>query len=334
MAKPATKPEPAAEQVFDVAISFLVADEKVASAIKSKLSGLSVFFYPHNQEELIGTNGLESMRAPFLSARVNVVLYRQRYGRTPWTGVELAAIQDSCLNTGYRSLLFVQLDKKDPKPDWLPSTHIRCVLGDFTVDQLVGAIKNKVQELGGVIHRPDAMSEAQRVMREAEYLADRDAMMRDRAWIESTVHRSLRETFQKVEQLLAQANQDHGFQITCRANGYQSCVMRSKFVSLGCYWYQPIWNNVGSDSHHGDCYLRIVEVSGALLLPGENAFVMHEPHVLKEHRIKVGVNENRELVWLDGEEQIEPERLAGHIVMILMNLISRANQGKVEKPRR
>ena len=73
---------------------------------------------------------------------------------------------------------------------------------------------------------------------------------------------------------------------------------------------------------------------GPLLLPGENAFVMHEPHVLKEHRIKVGVNENRELVWLDGEEQIEPERLAGHIVMILMNLISRANQGKVEKPRR
>ena len=37
MAKPAKKPEPAAEQVFDVAISFLVADEKVASTIKSKL---------------------------------------------------------------------------------------------------------------------------------------------------------------------------------------------------------------------------------------------------------------------------------------------------------
>ncbi len=147
MAQPAKKSEPAVEQVFDVAISFLVADEKTASAIKSKLSDLNVFFYPHNQEELIGTNGLESMRAPFLSARVNVVLYRERCGKTPWTGVELAAIQDSCLKTAYRSLLFVQLDKRDSKPDWLPDTHIRCVLGDFTVDQLVGAIKNKVQEL-------------------------------------------------------------------------------------------------------------------------------------------------------------------------------------------
>lgn len=54
--------------------------------------------------------------------------------------------------------------------------------------------------------------------------------------------------------------------------------------------------------------------------------------VLKEHRIKVGVNENRELVWFAGEEQIEPERLADLIVMILMDLISRANQGKVERP--
>jgi len=45
------------------------------------------------------------------------------------------------------------------------------------------------------------------------------------------------------------------------------------------------------------------------------------------------VTENRELVWLDGkEQQIEPERLADHIVMILLDLISRANQGKVERP--
>jgi hypothetical protein len=243
----------------------------------------------------------------------------------------LAAIQDSCLKTANRSLLCVQLDKNDPMPDWLPTTHIRCVLGDFTIDQLVGAIKSKVQELGGVIQRPDAMSEAKRVGRQAEYLADRDSMMRDRAWIEGTVHRSLSETFQKVEQLVAQINKDHGFQIDCRANGYRSCVMRSGFVSLGCGWHQPFRNIVGNDPH-GDCYLRIAEVSGPLQLPGENAWIIHEPRVLKEHRIKVGVNENRELVWLDGEEQIEPERLADHVVMTLMNLISRANEGKVQPP--
>jgi hypothetical protein len=59
---------------------------------------------------------------------------------------------------------------------------------------------------------------------------------------------------------------------------------------------------------------------------------MHKPRVLREHKIRVGVNDNLELVWLDGHEQIEPDRLADHIVMILMDLISRANKGKVDPP--
>jgi hypothetical protein len=109
--------------------------------------------------------------------------------------------------------------------------------------------------------------------------------------------------------------------------------MRSGFVSLGCGWYQPIANYVGDNDRYGDCYLRVAEVSGALLLPGENAMVMCEPRVLKEHRIKVGVTENRELVWLDGKkQQIKAECLADHVVMILMALISRANQGKIDRP--
>lgn len=317
MTKSAEKLEQAAEHVFDVAISFLVADQRIASTIKSKLAGLDVFFYPHNQEELIGTNGLESMQAPFRSARVNVVLYRTRYGETPWTAVEQAAIQGNCLKTAYRSLLFVQINKNDPLPVWLPDTHIRCVLADFTIEQLVGAIKHKVQERGGVIHRPDAMGEAERVKREAEYLTDRVAMMRDRAWIENTVHCSIREAFQKVEALVAQTNKAHDFQIACRSRGHHACVMRSGFVSLGCYWVQPVLYNVSDE--HGDCQLRIAAFAGCLLLPGETALVLSKPCLLEEHQIKVDVNENRQLVWLNGNEQIEPERLADHIVIIHSN---------------
>jgi hypothetical protein len=72
---------------YDVAISFLAKDESIAAAIEAALVGLKVFFFPHQQEELIGTNGLESMRDPFLKARVLVVLYRTPWGETPWTGV-------------------------------------------------------------------------------------------------------------------------------------------------------------------------------------------------------------------------------------------------------
>ena len=53
---------------YGVAISFLAADEKIAEALYSQLPGLNVFFFPRKQEELIGTDGLESMRQPFIDA--------------------------------------------------------------------------------------------------------------------------------------------------------------------------------------------------------------------------------------------------------------------------
>lgn len=332
MPKTATQAKPVDAPVYGVALSFLVADEKTASMIKSRLSGLDVFFYPHNQEELIGSNGLESMRAPFLSARVNVVLYRERYGKTPWTGVELAAIQDSCLKTGFKSLLFVQMDKRDSKPDWLPDTHIRCVLGDFTVEQLIGAIKNKVQERGGTIQRPDALTEAKRVKAEADYHRDRESLMRDRQWIESAIHKSLVMTFKRVGELVAQVNKEHGFEIIVGSAGYQSCVIRVGYVSLVVGWQQPIFNSVLSDEH-GECHLRVVEFSGAVPIPGRQELVWQKPTPLKERKFKPEVSETRELVWIEGKDaQVVPSELADRIVMILLDLIGRMNAGKVPRP--
>ena len=75
---------------YDVAISFHSKDEPTAAALHEHLSeGLEVFFYPRSQEDLAGTNGLESMKEPFAdNSRVNVVLFREPWGQTPWTGVE------------------------------------------------------------------------------------------------------------------------------------------------------------------------------------------------------------------------------------------------------
>jgi hypothetical protein len=63
---------------FDVAISLLSKDEPIAAALYQRLSeGFNVFFYPRNQEELAGSDGLESTREPFFSdSRVMLVLYR------------------------------------------------------------------------------------------------------------------------------------------------------------------------------------------------------------------------------------------------------------------
>jgi hypothetical protein len=71
MAKKAIpKVEPVEEPLNEVAISFLAADVKTASAIAAGLGGLDVFFFPDRQEDLAGTDGFETMREPFLRSRV------------------------------------------------------------------------------------------------------------------------------------------------------------------------------------------------------------------------------------------------------------------------
>src|SRR5215469_4940287 len=136
---------------YDVAISFLSKDEPTASAIYQKLTeGLSVFFFPRNQEELAGTDGLESMRKPFFDdSRVMVVLYQEPWGKTPWTRVEETAIKEACLQHGWERLFFMVLNQKDKIPVWLPTNHVRFNYADYGLEQAVGAIKARVQENGG-----------------------------------------------------------------------------------------------------------------------------------------------------------------------------------------
>jgi hypothetical protein len=150
------------EPRYDVAISFLSQDEPLALKLHGQLSeNLSVFVYSKKQEELAGTDGLESFRLAFLSqSRLVVVLYRDGWGKTKWTAVEDLAIRDRLFEGGWESLLFVTMDSKYPV--WLPKTHVRLDYSKFARD-LVGAIKLRVQELGGTFKVVTAIDKAERM---------------------------------------------------------------------------------------------------------------------------------------------------------------------------
>jgi hypothetical protein len=137
--------------LYDVAISFLYEDLALAQTLNDELSkDLTVFFFPGRQDELAGTDGLESMRAPFRSqSRLNLVLYRPKWGKTRWSGVEEVAVKESCLDTSYKSIFFFVIEPAQEIPKWLPDTHVRFNCKDFTLEQAVGAIKSRVQERGG-----------------------------------------------------------------------------------------------------------------------------------------------------------------------------------------
>ena len=107
-------------------MSWRIGLRPVSMALYDKLiNGLEVFFFPGAQEVLAGTDGLESMRAPFRhQSRLNVVLYRPKWGNTSWTAAEELAIKESCLDNSFRNIFVYVIENTGVLPKWLPDTHV------------------------------------------------------------------------------------------------------------------------------------------------------------------------------------------------------------------
>jgi len=169
------------ETKYDVAISFLHRDETLALAIDARLrEQFNVFVYSKRQEELVGTNGLESFREAFLTeSRLAVVLYREGWGTTPFTRVEQQAITDRFLTDGWDFLLFVMLNDSDQPPKWLPKSEIRLSFQQYGLDQLLGAIKVRAQKLGSLVRSETTVDRAKRFEAESRARADREDLLRN-----------------------------------------------------------------------------------------------------------------------------------------------------------
>ncbi len=151
---------PDAPPEYDVAISFLAADEPLALRVAEDLAPLNVFVYSKKQEELAGRDGVEAFREVFRSrARLALVLFRARWGETPWTRVEETAIRDRCLGDGWEHLMFVHLERA-PKPKWVPDSKLYLDHQTFGIRDLIGATKARCAELGAELRPPSAAARA------------------------------------------------------------------------------------------------------------------------------------------------------------------------------
>lgn len=315
---------------FDVAISFLYQDLNLAKSLYDELSkGLEVFFFPRNQEDLAGTDGLESMREPFRNeSRLNVILYRPRWGKTPWTAVEETAIKESCLDTGYKSLFFFAIEPTHDLPKWLPDTHVRFNYADFSLEQAVGAIKARAQERGGHF-KPLTPT------RKAELLQAEEQFRQDRAYLLS----SEKAIFQEVEALFAvvvkecdEVNAEGHFAIENRVHVRyrdvdQSCTIGQDHVSMTVIWHQPY---AGSLQH---ALLVIREFDQQLILP-PNHIHFRRPEILKEMRYLPEISRARQYGWRlerGSEAFIAGKDLANQVVMQLLDLIERDRTGKIRR---
>jgi hypothetical protein len=314
-----------AELKYDVAISFLSQDAQLAATLAARLAdSFQVFFFPRQQEDLAGTDGLESLRAPFLSeSRLAVVLYRDGWGETPWTGVEAVALKDRCLADQFRSVLFVVLDKAAKMPPWLPHTHIWLSYPEYGLEQAIGAIKARVQEQGGSFKPPTASSRAQLVRREQEYLNDKQHLFGDQRWIMETVHKARSAIFAEIERLVRQITAETGMRVDVGANDTQ-CVLTNQRVSLTVGWHQRYTNVLESDAIVAAGYY------GAIPLPGAPAvWYIDRPEPRKRLTFGPELTIARDLCWVDKAkpaEHLSGEQVADRCVQLFFDLVGQANR--------
>lgn len=145
-----------AEYVYDVAFSFLAADEPVARKIDEALESLTLkrFLYTDRQKELVGKDGVEEFSRTFRrDSRVAVVLHRKGWGGTKWTAIEASAIRSRALDDmNFDSVLFVPLDDSQ-LPDWVPPQRIFFQLGTSGHAELAAAIAQKAKEAGSEVRK-------------------------------------------------------------------------------------------------------------------------------------------------------------------------------------
>jgi hypothetical protein len=318
---------------YDVALSFLGKDADIASALNEKLSqSLQVFFFPRRQDELAGTEGLESLRKPFLDdSRVVVVLYRDGWGKTPWTGVEETAIKDGCLAGGWQRLFFIVLDKASALPSWLPHTHIWFHYDEYGLAGAVGAIKARVQEHGGHIQPMTPRKRAEMLKAEEQFQLDKARMNSENGIKE--VHRSIDMLFQEIKRQCSDIKNGGMANIYCGIDSNEGQITQMCMISTGTASIGVVWNQLfGNDLK--DAELTIREFKGRVSLSmdvSHHTFRDVPFRELAERSYSPDLSPAREYGWKQKgtSEFVSSPALAEQCVMKLMELATLSAKGQL-----
>lgn len=254
------------EPSVDVALSFLSADTGTARALADRLSQhLSVFIYERAQEDIAGTDGMETFRAQFRSkSRINVILLRRGYGQTPWTRVELAAIQERALADGWDTVVVVALEKIPEVPKWLPTSRIYASVHEFGVEGVAAVITARARDAGAPDRRESPEELGARLARAAQ--AERNLI--EFSWSAQGIAAARTEALAILKRirttLSAAAAADETLRFRASLAADQLIAILGTH-SLSVYWEAESATAVGGTS------LVVIHYDGLLKLPSDTA---------------------------------------------------------------
>jgi len=141
---------------YDVTFAFLKKDEHLANQINDLiLDKLNTFLYSKKQEDRVLRNRDKVFFDVFAKqSRVVVVIYRSKWGTTPWTEIEEKIIRARVSEEGEDFLLLIPLDNPPIAPKYLPKAQIWADLPKSGIKGAVNAIEEKVRSLGRGSEKP------------------------------------------------------------------------------------------------------------------------------------------------------------------------------------
>ena len=298
---------------YAVAFSFVKEDEPVATSINDLLQDrFSTFLYLNRQEELAGTDGEETFGNVFgQQARTVVVLYRNSWGKTPWTRIEETAIRNRAFEEGYDFAVFALVEPDAVLPKWLPKTQIWIGLERWGIEGAARVIESRVQQAGGSPREESVSERAVRLKRQMNVETERQRFLDSN----EGVHAASRESvalFKEIEESAKRIAAEGGFQLsTTRVQqGVEICA------GYGCVavdWVSRFSNTLD------ESYLSVELWAGKPDRPGR--VFIDKPALLRFIEYTFNRSSTGELGWRgsDNKEFINSQRLSDVCLRLLMD---------------
>ena len=235
---------------FDVAISFGVKDEGFANRLHDLLRGrIKVFLYSKQQEMLAGTDGEQRFNEVFGSkSKLVVVLFREAWGKSPFTRFEETAIRNRAFSEGYDFTIFIPMDESEKQkvPAWLPKNRLYVGLERWGIEGAAAAIEARFSELGGVVRAETIDDIAARVARVLDFKKQREMHLSSDAGVaaQKQAYKALKAGLLEAVEKLKVALPGIGLTEKHNGNPGGAVLFLSNPAAMAVNWHLPYANTL------------------------------------------------------------------------------------------
>lgn len=303
---------------YDVAFSFTAQDEAIATELNDLLAGrLKTFIYSERQRDIAGRDGQEAFSETYAKkARVVVVIFRQSWGQTPWTRVEMDAIKNRSLEDGWDFTVFVPIEDRPILPPWLPKTRLYVGLERWGAQGAAAVIEARATERGAEAHQETVADRAARFARSEALKVKQSQFLKSDMGVNAA-----RAAYESVKEALnSQINKLPALGIGFADKGDFAVVRGRKGINLIVSWWVRYSNSLENVYLEAKFYKGFPDMPG--YMPSFEKAVMRQSRkfsycLVRENStmyVEVGAKKNQEF---------SPEYLADQLIMNLLDVIDK-----------